>query len=668
MSKNHFFIHALFATIFCMSAESVRADPLLGKWLCKTHTAEDNFLDIQADQLTSVTLLDGARTFDRLPSDANTLLLKTDSILKLSVKLAQEKLRLNSAQPKLDLQCDRLSSQSYQKFVPLPQKEGGSLLDMAVIFRKDFLQNKDVKKNVQGQYVFESLRVSIVDFALPESRWTQDGDVPRLSTLYENTWMMWGADPLPTQNRNRRSFGSPAHPEVSAQLKKWLEAKNILVSDLQVTHCPPTSVANCDKYSRVMLFPLVIGLPMKQIGNYIFMDDFHSFNKEMEEMKAYFKDFELLAQGEFKLTTTAAVLVAQYEKKAVQATQQREQQTQMMARLTERVSQSPTDLVLATVVKQRGNEKFMPRDKSMTCTLPFSLSQRAQDALIFNPEFLKWSDRTRSPWIDTPTKNMDEMYAVTQRMACNKWMGPAAELKTLIEAARRDGFEINIDTIIDEPFLLDAFAQRLKLANYAELQAAEALKATPEQYLVLKQQGLDQPEALQRAWASDDVSQYLKVIDKTATDATVGDYMNYLRDLERGAKKTLSAAAYRKEELQRITREQQEARERERRREQARAKLTLNLSIPCYGQEHDAGRSLRTLMDMYASNTHIQAITQFIQSSAVCHISQERRGFPAKGFVEVYRSGQLVGIRSRESVAGVGYLYSFVNYKDWDRD
>lgn len=657
----------LFLSLF-ISVTSVAADPLVGKWLCKTHAAEDNFLDIQSDRVTSVMLLEGAEIFERQPSEAGVLVIKGDSTLKLSVKLEQEKLRLTSAKPKLDLQCERLSSRTYKKFTPLPAKDGRSLLDMAVVFRKNFLQDEDVKKNVEGKYIIDRLRVSVLDLALPQSRWPEGREVPRLSTLYKHSWMMWGLEPSGLDKGMSNNFGTEAHPLLTAQVKKWLEAKNILVKDLSLHHCPPTSVANCDKFSRVLLLPIVVGLPMDQIGGYVFMDEFNDFNRQLQEMQSYFKDFELEPQGELKLADTAATIVAQYEQQAARKAKEREQQADMLAQLSERISQSAGDIALLTVVKNRKGESLVRDSAQQICALPFTLKQRAQEALGFDPAFTGWTKKNRSPWTDKNFKSPDDLYLATQQGQCGQWMGPVASMKTLLDAARRDGYEVRIDGFLNEQDLLDSFARRLKLEDYAELQAAEALKASPEQYLVLKQKGLHEGDALKKEWLKEELSQYLRVIGKTASSATVGDYMSYLRDLDSGAKQKQSAAAYRKEEMQRAAREQQEAMERERRRAQARAKVNLSLSVFCYGQDHDGGQSLRTLMDMYASNTHIQAITSYLQSSPFCHLGKERMSFPAKNFVEIYRSGQLVGIRSGESISGTGYLYSFVNYKDWDRD
>ena len=134
----------------------------------------------------------------------------------------------------------------------------------------------------------------------------------------------------------------------------------------------------------------------------------------------------------------------------------------------------------------------------------------------------------------------------------------------------------------------------------------------------------------------------------------------------KGKKSGKTAAAYRTEANRRLEIEREEAAELAARRDLARSKVNLNLSLICYGEDYNAGNELRTILDMYASNTNIMVITNYMQSSQTCSMRPASQVHRASQFTEHLRRGNLVGIRSKANVQGVGYLYSFTHRENWD--
>jgi hypothetical protein len=164
---------------------------------------------------------------------------------------------------------------------------------------------------------------------------------------------------------------------------------------------------------------------------------------------------------------------------------------------------------------------------------------------------------------------------------------------------------------------------------------------------------LGQPDDFKRALSQADVAAYFKVTGKTAESASVGDYLSYIDDLEQGKKSGMSAAAYRAETNRRLEIERQEAADRAARRELARSKVTLNLSLICSGEDYNAGNDLRTILELYATNTNVMSITSYIQATTTCSMRTQNRVLPANQFSEYLRRGNLVGIRSKTNVPGV---------------
>jgi hypothetical protein len=280
--------------------------------------------------------------------------------------------------------------------------------------------------------------------------------------------------------------------------------------------------------------------------------------------------------------------------------------------------------------------------------------------------FAKWAARNDRIRFEKITKTPDEMFEAINQGECHKVVGHASAMTQIIDAAKRDKFAVSVHAITSELTFLNAYAKNLKLESFAEWETATSMNASPVQYLQLKNLGLGQPDDFKRALSQPDALAYFKVVGKTPENAAVSDYLSYNEDLEQGKKSGKSAAAYRTETNRRLEIERQEAAERAAKRDAARSKVTLSLSLICYGEDYNAGNDLRTILDMYASNTNIMAITSYMQSSQTCSMRSTNQAYRASHFTEYLRRGNLVGIRSKISTPGVGYLYSFTHRENWD--
>jgi len=284
----------------------------------------------------------------------------------------------------------------------------------------------------------------------------------------------------------------------------------------------------------------------------------------------------------------------------------------------------------------------------------------------YEPLFAKWAAPNERVQFNKIVKTTQEMFDAIARGECQKVVGHASGMTQIIDAAKRNEFAVSVHAITPELSFLNAYAKNLKLESFSEWETAQSMGASPSQYLQLKKLGLGQPDDFKRALAQADVAAYFKVTGKTAESASVGDYLSYIDDLEQGKKSGMSAAAYRAETNRRLEIERQEAADRAARRELARSKVTLNLSLICSGEDYNAGNDLRTILELYATNTNVMSITSYIQATTTCSMRTQNRVLPANQFSEYLRRGNLVGIRSKTNVPGVGYVYSFTHRENWD--
>jgi len=192
------------------------AYPLLGHWICDS--SEDQIMvEVTQDQIALVGLLEGATVYRRGAPGSDKLVLKSSPPITLAASFHQATLRLVSTPAQTDLSRKQLSESSSVQVDPLPAKNGGSLLDMDVLISKSFLESDQVKKNLKGQYLIDSLKVCIADSFLPLSFL---GKKPRrLSILIENNFIFWGALLPPSSHLSTacRSIDDAAKLALNAQ-------------------------------------------------------------------------------------------------------------------------------------------------------------------------------------------------------------------------------------------------------------------------------------------------------------------------------------------------------------------------------------------------------------------------------------------------------------------
>ena len=646
-----------FAALICMVSMVAVADPLLGRWICSSSAGQD-MIQVTPDQVAFVGLLQGVTVYPRGASEADKLVLQANPVITLAASFQQTKLKLVSTAHKIDLNCTQLSESSSTQFVPLRTENGGSLLDADVLVAKSFLESAQVKKNLKGQYVMDRLNVCIADPALPQTLWGQTRPVPRLSTLIENSFLFWGA-PLSSKHRAMGSSSESLDRNSPWQgvFKRWLIAKNILAKDVFMSYCTPSGLS-----SYVVIAPKVLGLPMEQLNQYVFEDDVTDLVEAFKSLERY----QTQNFGEIKMSDIGASITKAYMEKDNAESAVRRQQAVLESQIKDRLAQGNDDIVSALIRKQVSDRSQSDTDNAALCLIQLKVKKQAVDGMNNEPVFAKWASRNERIRFEKIAKTPDEMFEAINRGECQKVVGHASAMTQIIDAAKRDKFAVSIHAITPELSFLNAYAKNLKLESFAEWETATSMNASPVQYLQLKNLGLGQPDDFKRALSQPDATAYFKVVGKTPENAAVSDYLSYNEDLEQGKKTGKSAAAYRTETNRRLELERQEAAERAAKRDAARSKVTLSLSLICYGEDYNAGNDLRTILDMYASNTNIMAITSYMQSSQTCSMRSTNQAHRASHFTEYLRRGNLVGIRSKISTPGVGYLYSFTHRENWD--
>jgi len=814
-----------FAALFSLVSLVAVADPLAGRWICDS--SEDQIMvEVTPDKVAFVYLVEGATVYRRGVSGSDKLVLQSAPPITLAASFQQATLKLVSAPLKMDLSCKRLSETSSAQFDPLPAENGGSLLDMDVLISKSFLESDQVKKNLKGQYVTDSLEVCIADPFLPLAFWDKN---PRsLSILIENSFVFWGA-PLPPSIHSSTFYRAIEEDSPWQEIfKPLLVARNILAKKVVIKYC-----GSNDFSSYVFLVPKVLALPINQNNPYVFQNDALAFAEIFKNLAQY----QLQKLGEIKINDVAALITKAYTKKDNAQKEVRRRQAAMESQMKERLAQGNDDIVSALIRKQvsdlpqseadddimsavirnrpqsdadtaglclidfkvkkrtfygmsyepvfakwavrkerlqfkkitttpdemfeainrgecqkvvghasamahiidaakrdrfnvsihaitpelsflnayakslkfenfaeleaaeqeirrqqaalesqikdrlaQGNDDIVSAlirkqasdwphndtDNASLCLIQLKVKKQALDGMNYEPVFAKWAARNERVQFNKITKTTQEMFDAINRGECQKVVGHASGMTQIIDASKRNEFAVSVHAITSELSFLNAYAKNLKLDSFSEWETAQSMGASPSQYLQLKKLGLGQPDDFKRALSETDITAYFKVTGKTAENALVGDYLSYIDDLEQGKKSGKSAAAYRAETNRRLEIERQEAAERAAKRDAARSKVTLSLSLICYGEDYNAGNDLRTILDMYASNTNIMAITSYMQSSQTCSMRSTNQAYRASHFTEYLRRGNLVGIRSKISTPGVGYLYSFTHRENWD--
>ena len=796
-------------SFICLASMAAFADPLLGRWICDS-SEDQTMVEVTPDKVALVDLVEGATVYRRGASGPDKLVLQSAPPMTLAASFQQATLKLVSAPLKMDLSCKRLSETSSAQFDPLPAENGGSLLDMDVLISKSFLESDQVKKNLKGQYVIDSLGVCIANPLLPPGFW-DEGQPRSLSTLIENGSVFWGG-PLPPSRTTYSSIEKDSPwPPWQEVLEPLLVTKNILAKKVVINYC------GSDRFSSyVVLVPKVLALAIKQNNPYVFQNDAAAF----AEIFKYLEQYQLQKFGEIKIHDVAALITKAYTKKDNAQGEVRRQQEAMESQMKERLAQGNDDIVSALIRKQVSDRPQSDADTAGLCLIDFNVKKRTLYGMSYEPVFAKWAVSKERLQFKKITRTPDEMFEAINRGECQKVVGHASAIAQVIDAAKRDRFNVSIHAITPELSFLNAYAKSLKFENFAELETAEkeirrqqaalesqikdrlaqgnddivsalirkqtsdwpqndtdnaalcliqlkvkkqaidgmnyepvfakwavrneriqfkeifktpqemfdamsrdtcqkvvghasamtliidaakrnefavsvhaitpelsflnayaknlkldsfsewetaeSMNASPGQYLQLKKLGLGQPDEFKRALVQAEVSAYFKVIGQTTENASVTDYLNYRDDFEQGKKSGKSAATYRAEVNRALEIERQEAAALAAKRDLARSRVSLNLSLICYGEDHDAGNALRNIMDMYASNTNIMAITSYMQSSRTCSMRSTSQVYRANQFSEYLRRGNLVGIRSKANAPGVGYLYSFTHRENWD--
>ena len=140
--------------------------------------------------------------------------------------------------------------------------------------------------------------------------------------------------------------------------------------------------------------------------------------------------------------------------------------------------------------------------------------------------------------------------------------------------------------------------------------------------------------------------------------------LSFLGDEEAGKKIGLSPVAYRDKRIAEAEAERRQQQLRMAKIQAERSNRAFTLGVVCMG-DHLAKTFMENIIQMYASNTHTIAITNYITSMPGCLLPRQNSPISGSRLEEFYRSGRYVGVRSINPINGQ-YIFGMLTSGDWD--
>ena len=372
--------------------------------------------------------------------------------------------------------------------------------------------------------------------------------------------------------------------------------------------------------------------------------------------------FEVLGQvnGE-ALASTHQMVAAEQSKKAAE-------QTERLAEFKKLAEQNSRDSV-ASLTVQHINDRQMGAELQI-CSLAHEDTDKIAiegfATLGMEPysEAMKQSmaKATDTPRINASIKIFQDLkafYADYQKgTACHVFVDFPANVSKLMDAIRRDKptgiAELNM--IHSAESLRDKLvAARTDFTSYADYQFASSIGASARDLKALASNG------------AGDAAGFAKLAEEMqkagySNSQRASDVLRYVSDRKEGGSPQ-GALKVREARQAAQAKAEKEAAERRRKLDGMRAKKSFRMGVVCVGLNSVSSAEMNIALNMYGSNTHVQAIASFITGSNSCMLRDATlRGDQLQ---EVSRSGRFVGVRAAGATES-NAMYGIVPAETWD--
>ena len=372
--------------------------------------------------------------------------------------------------------------------------------------------------------------------------------------------------------------------------------------------------------------------------------------------------FDVLGQltGE-ALASTHQVIVAEQSKKTAE-------QTERMAEFKKLAEQNSRDSVVSLTL-QYINDRQMSAELQICSLTHENADKLAIDGfgtLDMTPysEGMKQSmaKATDKPRINASIKTFQDLkafYADYQKgTACHVFVDFPANVSKLMDAIRRDkpAAIAELNMIHAAESLRDKLvASRTDFTTYADYQFASSIGASARDLKTLASNG------------ADDAAGFAKLAEEMqkagySNSQRASDVLMYLSDRKEGGSPQ-GALKVREARQAAQAKADKEAGERRRKLDAMRAKKSFRMGVVCVGLNSVSSAEMNIALNMYGSNTHVQAIASFITGSNSCML----RDATLRGdrLQEIARSGRFVGVRAAGATES-NAMYGIIPAETWD--
>jgi hypothetical protein len=372
--------------------------------------------------------------------------------------------------------------------------------------------------------------------------------------------------------------------------------------------------------------------------------------------------FEVLGQltGE-ALTSTHQVVVTEQSKKAAE-------QTEKMAEFKKLAEENSRDHVTSLTVQYINDQRMGP--ELQICSLAHENAEKMaidgfgtlgtapfSEALIESME-----KATSNPRINSTIKTFPDLkafYADYQKNAsCHVFVDFPENVSKLMDAIRRDKptarAELNI--IHSAESLRDKLvASRTDFTTYADYQFASSIGASARDLKTLASNGAGDAAGFSKLAEEMQKAGY-------SNSQRASDVIRYISDRKEGGSPQ-GALKVREARQAAQAKAEKEAAERRRKLDAMRAKKSFRMGVVCVGLNTVSSAEMNIALNMYANNTHVQAIASFITGSKSCMLRDATlRG---EQLSEVSRSGRFVGVRAAGATES-NAMYGIIPAETWD--
>jgi hypothetical protein len=160
---------------------------------------------------------------------------------------------------------------------------------------------------------------------------------------------------------------------------------------------------------------------------------------------------------------------------------------------------------------------------------------------------------------------------------------------------------------------------------------------------------------------------FKRMLDTNYQKSPVGDIRSlfiFLNDEAAGKKLGLSPESYREKRMAEAEDIRIKQQMRLAKAQADRANRSFTLGVVCLG--NDSARSfIENIIQMYASNTHVAAISNYVTSLPGCLFPRQNSPISGAKLEEFFRLGRFVGVRTINTANGQ-HIYGMLTTHDWD--